>query len=154
MSIRMDGQVVVDMFAALSEGLHPALVAILGTTSVTTREAMKAQAPEGVGGDKGLRGSIDFVVDAPNLTSEIKPTVPYADAVETGSAPHYPPAGPDSSLAAWAKLKGLNVYAVAKNISKFGTKANPYIARTFDDVAPVVSEAFGAGIAAFLEPFL
>jgi hypothetical protein len=109
----MDGEDVVALLGALSSGLRPAIVKQLTVVSEIVKTAMQARAPEGVGGDKGLRGSIGYVLDPIALTSEIKPTATYTDAVETGSKPHWAPHGPDSSLAAWAKLKGINVYALA-----------------------------------------
>lgn len=122
----------------------------LGIVSEFVKQAMKAKAPVGVGGDRGLRGSIDFKIDPGTMSSEVKPLADYGDAVETGSRPHWISAKPGSTLAQWAQLKGINPYAVQKSIAIHGTKAHPFIQPTYVDVAPLVPEKFAAGIARFI----
>jgi hypothetical protein len=152
-SASMDGQGVIDLLTEITAGIRPAMVEQLTVVSEIVKTAMKLKAPEGVGGDNGLRGSIDYVLDTVALTSEVKPSAPYGDAVETGSKPHWPPAAPDSALAAWAKLKGINVYALAASIAKNGTRPHPYIVPTYDESGSVVGSTFVAGIKTYLEGF-
>lgn len=52
----------------------------------------------------------------------------YALYVEKGTKPHMPPV---DAIQAWAEQKGLNPWAVAKSIAKKGTKANPFVERTY-----------------------
>ena len=52
----------------------------------------------------------------------------YAIYVEKGTKPHMPPV---DALKAWAEQKGLNPWAVAMSIKKKGTKANPFVERTY-----------------------
>jgi len=152
-NVTMDGEYVIGLLTGMAGGLHGAIAAQLTASAEVVKEAMRERAPIGVGGEKGLKGSIGVVTDPVTLTAEIKPSMRYADAVETGSRPHWPPHGPDSSLAAWAKLKGLNVYAVARSISVKGTKPHPYIQPTFDDTKEEVGKTFNAGLALFLRSF-
>ena len=52
-------------------------------------------------------------------------------------------------LNGWAKSKGLNVWAVAKSIQMYGTKAHPFV-HNFEDIInkklPVISKAIGFDI--------
>lgn len=150
-TIEVNAAEVVAMLDIAASKLRPVIIEQLAVVSEIVKEVMKLKASVGVGGDDGLRGSIGYLVDTANLVSEIKPAVAYADAVETGSKPHWAPHGPDSSLAAWCKLKGLNVFAVAASIAKKGTKPHPYIIPTYEETAPQVSTAFAAGIGTFVE---
>lgn len=54
----------------------------------------------------------------------------YAVYVDEGTQPH--PVSPDK-LRKWARKRGLNEYAVAANIKKFGTKAHPFMYK-FEEV--------------------
>jgi hypothetical protein len=51
--------------------------------------------------------------------SSVKPVV--VASVAGGTKPHWPPWGPGSELAAWAKRKGIPVFLVARAISRRGT---------------------------------
>lgn len=146
-NVTMHGQEVVDALSRASAGLHGAILEQLGIVSEAVAKVMREKAPVGVGGDKGLRGSIGFKVDPATLTSEIKPSVSYADAVETGSKPHFPPV---SALQAWADMHGINVWALAYSISKKGTQPHPYIKPTYDETAPVIPAVFHEGIGGYL----
>ena len=49
----------------------------------------------------------------------------YAEFLDKGTKPHTPPIAP---LKRWAKRHGnINPFAIQKNISKFGTKARPWV---------------------------
>jgi|GEM_PF-2684182 len=56
---------------------------------------------------------------------------------------------PIDALNSWAKKRGLNVWAVAKNIQKFGTKPHPFV-HNFEDIInnniDKISEALGIEI--------
>lgn len=79
----------------------------------------------------GLKGSISSQL-LTDLIGQIMGTVStpkiYGPAVEKGSKPHFPPiealTGKLEELDKWAKLKGLNAFAVAKSIARKGTKPN------------------------------
>jgi len=48
----------------------------------------------------------------------------YGDYLHYGTKPHMPPV---DELNLWAESKGLNAWAVAMNINKFGTKPKPFL---------------------------
>lgn len=54
----------------------------------------------------------------------------YGKFVDEGTKPHMPPI---SAIRSWAEKKGLNVWGVAINIKKHGTKPHPFIYH-FEDV--------------------
>ncbi len=64
------------------------------------------------------RGTTVLTVGA---NDSVKPVV--TASVEGGTKPHWPPWGEGSELAAWAKLKGIPVFLVAKAIALRGTIA-------------------------------
>lgn len=149
-SITMDVSGVVSVLGAAAERLPLVLLEQLGIVSELAKKTMQNKAPEGVGGDKGLRGSIEVEINKPLLTAKIQPTARYADAVEKGSKPHWVSAKEGSPLERWAELKGLNVYAVQRSIAKKGTKAHPYIEPTYREIEPIVPVKFGLAISAFV----
>ena len=53
----------------------------------------------------------------------------YGIYLEEGTKPHWTSV---RNLQSWANAKGLNVYAVQRNIAKFGTKPHPWL-YTWDD---------------------
>lgn len=69
----------------------------------------------------------------------VEPTAEYAKYVEFGTAPH--PINPQV-LEGWAKKKGLNPYIIARSIRTKGTKANPFMGRTRDNLADKIQQAF------------
>lgn len=84
------------------------------------------EVPRGVTGH--LAKSIHETVTS--LVAVIGPdhNLKYAIYVEKGTKPHMPPV---DAISAWATSKGLNPWAVAMSIKKNGTKANPFVERTF-----------------------
>lgn len=103
---------------------------LIGIHTSLTRSAIKTQGffvrnmPAGASGN--LRRSVTFNFKN-RLSVRIEPQAQYADYVEFGTRPHYPPIG---AITPWARIKGLNPYAVARGIAKHGTKAHPYEAKT------------------------
>ena len=68
-----------------------------------------------------LRNSIDYHLSDNIVVIDMDS---YGSDVDEGTKPHY--VSP-SHLMEWSKSKGLNPFAVAKNIAKFGTKAHPFL---------------------------
>jgi HK97 gp10 family phage protein len=88
--------------------------------SIFTQSRARENAPV----DRGrLRNSIG--IEKPTVRSRrIGPNVNYAEWVETGTRPHWPPPG---ALAGWARRHGVSEYAVRRKIGLYGTKAQPYM---------------------------
>lgn len=124
---------------------------LVQAAELTKRTEME-RAPEGIGAvmGQGIKNNID--IDYDGLKARIAPNhnVPYAIYVEEGTPPHRPPTFPNSSLAQWAELKGLNVFAVAKSIEKKGTKAHPFVSETYAAVSPGINRIFDRGVSTFM----
>lgn len=103
---------------------YRALIEIpLRTFLVKSALTVEGKAKEFAPVDTGrLRASITTKIEQTKAT--IAPTVPYASAVEFGSRPHWPPV---SALEPWARRHGMNAYALARSISRRGTKPHPYM---------------------------
>lgn len=103
---------------------------LIGIHTSLTRSAIQTQGyfvrnmPAGASGN--LRRSVTFKF-LNRLSVRIEPQAKYADYVETGTKPHMPPV---SAITPWARIKGLNPWAVARGIAKHGTKAHPYEDKT------------------------
>lgn len=136
------------MLGEAASGLKAVELEQLASVSELVAAEMRRRAPDAFG---ELRKSIGFKVIPAALTSEIKPSADYGDAVETGSKPHWVSAKPGSPLEQWALFRGINVYAVQWAIAQRGTKAQPYIEPTYIAMAPVVASAFAAGISKFVD---
>jgi len=63
------------------------------------------------------------------LTATIRPHVSYADAVHEGTKPHWPPI---KAIEPWARRHKISPFAVARAISKKGTKARPFMQWALD----------------------
>lgn len=103
---------------------------ILGFKIVADAQSL---APHGFG---GLAESIshEVITENNNVFLVIGSYMLYAEAVEKGSRPHWPPyskSNPASApLRAWAKRylgDEEAVYALAAHIAKYGTKAQPFL---------------------------
>lgn len=154
--IFMDATLTERRLAAQAMGLDSYINSLLHNASYLVKEEMRKNAPVGVAGTmgQGIQGNIKDSVDAVTKTATIGPDlkrVPYAGYVETGTRPHMPPAGPDSALAQWAEMKGINVWAVAMSIAKKGTKPHPYVEPTYRAVQGPVAVMFQAGIKEFIQ---
>lgn len=123
-------------------------------SATLTKEEMASRVDEGVGAwyGQGIKNNIDAKYDEVAMTAFVRPNdqVPYADGLETGTAPHRPPAGPDSALAQWCEMKGLNVWAIASIIARDGTKPHPFIAPAYDAVKGPIAALFEGGVGVFL----
>ncbi len=64
----------------------------------------------------------------------------FFDSTATRTKPHFPPvAGPrGAALRAWAKSKGIPVYAVAHGIAKRGTPIVPFLKLGFEQSQPAI----------------
>jgi hypothetical protein len=123
-------------------------------SAIKAKEEMASRVNEGVGAayGQGIKNNIGVDYDPVAMTALVKPNsnVPYADGLETGTRPHRPPAGPDSSLAQWCEMKGLNVWAVAKSIERNGTKPHPFIGPAYDAVKRPIAALFTEGVNTYL----
>lgn len=143
-TIKMDATGVIELLTRAGEAIRPAILEQLGIVSMLVRDVMKEKAPDAFG---HLRDSIGYKIDPAILTSVIKPNVPYGEAVETGTRPHWISVKPGTPLEQWALFHGVNPYAVQRSIAVKGTKPHPYVKPTYDEVEPEVNATFAKGIA-------
>lgn len=104
----------------------------------------KQQAPVGVTGN--LRDN--WRLDIGRFQGALRSNAPYAMAVHQGTGPH---AVSGETLKAWAARKGLNPWAVAANIRKHGTKANPFLKRSVEIEGDNVNREFANALGAILK---
>lgn len=72
----------------------------------------------------------------------------YGTAVEYGTRPHFVSA---NAISLWANRRGLNPYAVAKSISKKGTKANPFFKKSVDSQQSNIEKEFDKALSEILK---
>lgn len=107
--------------SAPAVGIKHANASIIAVIALV-ENAVKKEAPIGLTKKLHNNWNRNFKPLEGTLSSE----QPYASAVEYGTGPH--PVSVEE-IGPWAISKGLNPYAVAKSISKKGTRANPFFQR-------------------------
>ena len=98
----------------------------------------KIQAPVYIG-----RLRDDWKLDVGRFQGKLSSNAPYAMDIENGRGPH---AVSGTELMGWAAKKGLNPWAVAKSITKKGTKANPFFARSINAQADNIQKEFDTAL--------
>jgi hypothetical protein len=155
LGMTVDDKQVRALFARAPDMIQLRMKSLIEREAIGIQREMTMATPVGVhGGAGGLRGSVRYKLDLGGLRAEIKPTVPYADAVETGSKPHWVPLSAiqeGQPLGDWAKVKGINPQALRVSIGRKGTKAHPYIKPTYDKTKPIAQRNIAAGIAQFAQ---
>lgn len=109
-------------------------LALKNSAGIVQRQEYK-EAPRGVTG--GVIKSIRQIVA--ESMAIVGPTSKYAIFINNGTKPHMPPV---DAITKWAESKGIEPWAVAMSIKKKGTKANPFVQRTFDKTSPEVIAEF------------
>ena len=76
-----------------------------------------------------MRNSIG--VESPSLRERrIGPNVDYAEHVEFGTRPHWPPPG---AMSGWARRHGMSDYQARRSVAMKGTKAQPFMQSAADE---------------------
>ena len=73
----------------------------------------------------------------------IEPEQKYADYVEFGTRPHFPPV---EAITPWANMHGINPYALAHSIAKHGTRPHPFLDRTVSEVRPFAERSLARNV--------
>lgn len=148
----IDDAAVRDLFRRAPEVLTTKLRQLIEGNSIDVQREMMVEAPAGVNvGRGGLRGSVRYTFNVGELSSEIKPGVPYADPVETGSRPHWVSVRAGTPLYEWAVKKNINPFALQKSIAAKGTMPHPYIKPTYEKMSPKVQRDIEDGITKLVE---
>lgn len=127
--VTVDDARVKAMLKSAPERLHSGVSRLIRAAAINVQREMRIEAPVGV--DGVLRRSVDVKETPGSWEAEVSPTAKYADDIEDGRGPHWVSAKEGSPLARWAKFRGLNPFAVQRSIAKKGTKANPFVERTY-----------------------
>lgn len=125
------------------------LKSLVEAAAIDVQREMRIAAPVAVTGQ--LRGSIRYVVSPLQVHAVIKPEVKYAEGVEYGTKPRRVSVAEGTPLLAWAKLKGINPYALQKSIARKGTKPHPFVEPTYRKMKPVVESDIASGMTKLVE---
>jgi hypothetical protein len=137
------------LFQRAPQMVSTRLKTLVEASAIDVQREMRIAAPVAVTGQ--LRGSIRYVVSPLRIQAVIKPEVNYAEPVEHGSKPHLVSVAEGTPLRAWAKLKGINPYALQHSIAKKGTKPHPFVEPTYRKMKPVVEADIAAGMTRLVE---
>ena len=123
---------------------------------------LKLQLPKGAGGLSGGAGLVGSVFTDEQLLSDnvigmVGSPLPYAEYVELGTKPHFPPIAP---IEDWVQAK-LNItdedekrdvaFLIARKISRVGTKADGTWARVAEADKPEVMRIIAEGVERVLD---
>lgn len=138
-----------DHLGAFPERLGRALFEAMLESELLLERAAKERAPVGVGGAGGYRGSIAAMPPrwtGKKLVGGLGTNSPYAEPVELGTKPHFPPVQP---LADWVKAKfGENdpdaargiAFCIARKIAAHGTQGQ----HIFENALKATQDEIGA----------
>lgn len=82
------------------------------------------------------------------LEVSVGPTAKHAIFVENGTKPHWTSV---KNLEKWANLRGINPYALQRGIAKHGTKAQPFLEDTAQQVETFAESELNKQMNAFVE---
>ena len=145
MRITVDDSQVIALFNRAPEAIRRTIGQLVEGAAIDIQREMRIIAPIAVTGD--LRRSIRYTYSAATLSAVIEPAANYAEDVEQGRKAHFVSVAEGTPLRAWAKLKGINPYALQNSIAKKGTKAHPFVQPTFEKMKPKVENDIASGIA-------
>lgn len=151
-------------FEAAPVVVEEELTAAAWRSELLLERESKENAPVGIGGGGGFKGSISAReprVMGNSVLGQVGSPLNYAVPIEIGSKPHMPPVQP---LADWAQMKlgippaeasGVG-FAIARKIAKKGTEGShaferafkagePQVRRFFEQAATRVAERIGGG---------
>lgn len=118
--------------ATLQTDLHTTLTA----SGLLVEATGRSLAPRDTG---RLQGSIHSRPGS-GLSVEIGPSVAYGLFVEKGTRAHFPPPG---ALGGWARRHGMSPFALARGISRRGTKAQPFMVPALEQNVGKITDLFG-----------
>lgn len=98
----------------------------LRRTAVMTQRLFRTEMPVGATGS--LRRGVQYNFSS-LLSVAIYPTSRHAEYVEHGTKPHWTSV---KNLERWAKMKGINPYAVQRGIARHGTRPQPFLHKVYE----------------------
>lgn len=94
--------------------------------AIKLEQSAKPKVPVDTG---ALRADVK-VQEMRNLYAKVGTLKQYGLYVHEGTKPHFPPV---SALTGWAKRHGVSPFAVARGISRKGTKARPFLTEALNE---------------------
>ena len=141
---RVDNAEVLELFARAPTAVKRRLTQLVEGGAIDVQREMRQQAPVAVTGY--LRRSVQYRFSPGLIQAIIEPQAKYAAAIEEGRGPHHVSVAEGTPLRDWAEFRGLDPYAVQSSIEKKGTKANPFIKRTYNIMRPRVERDIERGL--------
>ena len=148
LSVNVDSRQVDRLLERAPAATHARLGQLIEAGAIYAQRGVRVAAAVAVTGQ--LRNSVIYTMDADRLVAEVKPTAPYAEAVENGSKPHYVSVAEGTPLRAWAEQKGVNPFAVQASIRLNGTKPHPFVQPTFEVMKPTIEADIARGVSEFV----
>jgi len=148
-ALRVDDQQVVRLFQRAPAAITLRLRQLVEGGAIDVQREMRIAANVGVTGN--LRRSVRYRFNPWKLEAVIEPAAQYAEPVEYGSRAHYVSVAEGTPLRAWAKLKGINPYALQASIAKKGTKPHPFVEPTYRKMKPKVEGDVIHGLSRLVE---
>lgn len=160
MQLRVDTtqlQGVHSLWSRFPQVMRDSLLPVVMEIDLLIQSELQQQLPRGAGGisgGAGLVGSIftDEQVLADNVIGMVASPLPYAEYVELGTKPHFPPIEP---IQDWVMAKlGITdetearsvAFLIARKISRVGTKPDGTWARVAETQQPEVNRRIAQGI--------
>ena len=135
MKIHVDQRKLNKAMRKAPEKTQRTLVRILQAAAIMTQREARQEAPVH---DGEYRRKINL--DKGSGFRVVYPEAQHSPFIEYGTRPHFPPLRQGTGLHKWAVDHGLEPFAVAKGISRKGTKANPVFERTFNKVEKPITQ--------------
>lgn len=128
LSIKVDDKALREAIRIAPERIITAISQSLTRSAIQTQRYFRENIPVGVSGE--LRRSVRYhFLD--RVSVSIAPEASYAQYVEYGTSPHWASVKDGTSLARWAKQKGINKYALQHHIARKGTKPHHFEGETY-----------------------
>jgi len=147
--ISLDDRQVVRLFQRAPGAVTLRLRQLIEGAAIDVQREMRIRANVGVTGN--LRRSVRYTFNAAALRAVIEPAAQYAEYVEKGTRPHMVSVAEGTPLRAWAKLKGINPFALKASIARKGTKAHPFVEPTYKKMKPKVEGDIRRGLIRLVE---
>lgn len=147
LGITVDAKQVTELFKRAPEATTRVIRQLVEGSAIDVQRELIRVTPVGVTG--AMRRSVQYKFSATQMQAVIEPNVKYAESVEYGGRPRWVSVKPGTPLAQWARLKGINPYALQHSIARKGTKAHPFVTPTYNKMKPKVLNDIAAGLAQY-----
>lgn len=145
------------LWSRFPEVMRDSLLPVITEIDLLMQGELQQQLPRGAGGIAGGAGLVGSIFTeeqalADNVIGMVASPLPYAEYVELGTKPHFPPIEP---LVDWVMAKlGITdeteahsvAFLIARKIARVGTKPDGTWARVAETIQPEANLRIGRGI--------